>query len=79
MKTKTSYHLSRVQAHGWNAARAHALDDLGNIDIAGIEAICPYDSDLEKSRWVAGFRSALTARGANEPARQRKVLHLTVA
>jgi hypothetical protein len=78
MKTKTSYHLSRVQADGWNAARAYAQADLGDNDVATIEAMCPYDSNLEKSRWVAGFQGALNARGANEPARPRKVLHLAV-
>ena len=84
MKTKDAYHLSRIQAEGWNAARAYQSNDPGDFDEAAIDALCPYPGDPEKARWVTGFRSAFKARpasaakkhAANDPL--RKTLHLRV-
>ena len=54
-----AYRLSRIQAEGWNAAHriaASALDRLGGNQI---ESLNPYASDPERTRWRAGFTSAL--------------------
>lgn len=56
-----AYRLSRIQAEGWNAAHriaASALDTLVGTDI---ESLNPYASDPERTRWKAGFRSALSS------------------
>ena len=61
MDQNTPFHLSRVQAEGWNAARKYLLDD---IDEAKIAALNPYKASEEKARWHAGFTGALQATGA---------------
>jgi hypothetical protein len=61
MKTATAYSLSRVQAEGWNAARRIPSTTLDSFDERKIEGLNPYPSDPERTRWRAGFDSALTA------------------
>ena len=58
-KTVTAYRLSRVQAEGWNAARRIPLPKLDGFDAGKIDALNPYPADPERTRWSAGFESAL--------------------
>jgi hypothetical protein len=60
-KTVTAYRLSRVQAEGWNAARRIPSTALDGFDAKKIERLNPYASDPERTRWSAGFESALKA------------------
>lgn len=46
----TPFHLSRIYAQGWNAARGVWKADRAPAN--------PYASDPERSRWQAGFGSA---------------------
>jgi hypothetical protein len=46
----TPFHLSRIYAQGWNAAR-------GAWRIGGAPDN-PYDVEPERSRWQAGFHNA---------------------
>lgn len=46
----TPFHLSRIYAEGWNAARGVWKADGAPAN--------PYDTDPEKSRWQAGFHNA---------------------
>ena len=55
------YRLSRIQAEGWNAARAYPSDDLADLEVETIEALSPYRGGPGKARWIAGFRSAFKA------------------
>jgi hypothetical protein len=59
MTPDEDFHLSRVQAEGWNAARRIGLDDLAQIDAAKIARLNPYANDAERTRWSAGFNNAL--------------------
>jgi hypothetical protein len=58
MSGEDAYRLSRIQAEGWNRARTGSSDDLGALDPAAVEELCPYREDPEKARWLAGFHSA---------------------
>jgi hypothetical protein len=51
-------HLSRTQAEGWAAAREYMNggDPCDEKKIAGLN---PYKTEIERSRWFAGFNSAL--------------------
>ena len=59
MTPDREFHLSRVQAEGWNAARRMGLDDLAQIDAAKIALLNPYAKNAERARWSAGFSNAL--------------------
>jgi hypothetical protein len=54
-----AYRLSRIQAEGWNAAHRVAASTLDRLDGTQIESLNPYASDPERTRWNAGFTSAL--------------------
>ena len=54
-----AYRLSRIQADGWNAAHGAAASTLDKLDETQIESLNPYASDPERTRWSAGFTSAL--------------------
>jgi hypothetical protein len=54
-----AYRLSRIQAEGWNAAHRVAASSLDRLDGTQIESLNPYASDPERTRWRAGFTSAL--------------------
>jgi hypothetical protein len=56
-----AYRLSRIQAEGWNAAHRIAATALDTLNGAEIESLNPYASDPERTRWNAGFRSALSS------------------
>lgn len=56
-----AYRLSRIQAEGWNAAHRIAASTLDALDGAQIESLNPYASAPERTRWNAGFRSALSS------------------
>lgn len=58
MTMRQSYRLSRIQAEGWNAARANAAYDPDDVDEVNVGALSPYRKDPEKARWVTGFCSA---------------------
>ena len=53
------YRLSRIQAEGWHAAHRVAANTLDRLDGTQIESLNPYASDPERTRWRAGFTSAL--------------------
>jgi hypothetical protein len=55
----TAFHLSRIYAQGWNAARmAWTADDA---------PANPYIGEPEQSRWQTGFSSAQTnSRGTSQ-------------
>jgi hypothetical protein len=55
-----AYRLSRIQAEGWNAAHRIAASTLDRLDETQIELLNPYVSDPERTRWSAGFTSALS-------------------
>ncbi len=59
MTAKQAYRLSRIQAEGWKAARALPPGEPSDLPPAEIEARNPYPADPERSRWHAGFTSAL--------------------
>jgi hypothetical protein len=61
MKT-LDFHLSRVHAAGWNAARHFSTAD-GEPDAAAIDALNPHKKEPERARWLMGFRGA---RGAEK-------------
>jgi hypothetical protein len=46
----TPFHLSRIYAQGWNAARSAWKADGAPAN--------PYDTDPERSRWQTGFHNA---------------------
>ena len=59
MSADGAYRLSRVQAEGWNAAHRVPSTAIDGFDASKIEAMNPYASDPERTRWAAGFTSAL--------------------
>lgn len=61
MRTVSAFSLSRIQAEGWNAARRVPLPKLDGYDARKIDALNPYPADPERTRWRAGFESALEA------------------
>ena len=54
-----AYRLSRIQAEGWNAAHRIDANTLDRFDATKIEYLNPYTADPERTRWSAGFTSAL--------------------
>jgi|KBSMisStaDraftv2_1062788.scaffolds.fasta_scaffold257546_2 hypothetical protein len=54
----SAFHLSRVQAEGWKAARRLPLVGRENV-AAKMESLNPYSTAAERSRWAEGFMSAL--------------------
>jgi hypothetical protein len=56
------FHLSRVHAAGWNAARHFPIADR-EPNAAEIDALNPHKQDPERARWLMGFRGA---RGAEK-------------
>ena len=56
-----AYRLSRIHAEGWNAAHRIAASAFDTLDGAKIDSLNPYASDPERTRWKAGFRSALSS------------------
>jgi hypothetical protein len=60
METSSPFNLSRIQAEGWNAARAYLVSgDPG--DVKTIASLNPYRGPVERARWYTGFNSALKA------------------
>lgn len=59
-KVTSQFDLSRIQAEGWNTARAYLV--FGDpSDVKKIASLNPYRGAVERSRWFTGFNSALTA------------------
>jgi hypothetical protein len=59
MNANSTFELSRIFAHGWNAAKRlpmSASDDLSSVDI---EKLNPHQVDIERLRWSEGFAQAL--------------------
>ena len=50
-----SFHLSRIYAKGWNAAKAMSSDVLFDLNSARIAALNPYRLEDERQRWAEGF------------------------
>jgi hypothetical protein len=59
MNTDDAFHLSRIQAEGWNAARRLPTAHLAEISDEKVDALNPYSKKSERSRWNAGFKSAV--------------------
>jgi len=55
----TPFQLSRIYAKGWIAG---SRSDLDPGDGAPIAALNPYDSDVERARWMQGFTEAQARR-----------------
>ena len=51
-----SFHLSRVYAQGWNAARQLSADT--PVDPKTMATLNPYTSEPERTRWNQGFVNA---------------------
>jgi hypothetical protein len=58
MTDNDAFRLSRVEAHGWNAAQ-RVLSGGALPDAARIAKLNPHASDPERARWLAGFENAL--------------------
>jgi len=50
-----SFHLSRIYAKGWNAAKAFASDDPLELSAEKLAAMNPYRLENERQRWSEGF------------------------
>jgi hypothetical protein len=61
MKAENDFQLSRIQAEGWNAARRIPASALADLNAKAIDALNPYSTDSERTRWTTGFNNALAA------------------
>ena len=61
MKAESEFHLSRIQAEGWNAARRIPVSELGELDLKDVEELNPYSTTSQRLRWSAGFNNALAS------------------
>jgi len=52
---KTAFRYSRIYAEGWKAARS--LLNAG-ANLTDVQALNPYQSGLERTRWSEGFAKA---------------------
>jgi hypothetical protein len=59
MTDNDAFRLSRVEAHGWNAAQRVLSDGARLPDAARIAKLNPHAADPERARWLAGFENAL--------------------
>jgi hypothetical protein len=59
VKPDSAYHLSRIQAEGWNAARSIPASQLAELNDNQIDLLNPYSKGSARSRWNVGFKSAL--------------------
>ena len=57
------FRLSRVHAAGWNAARHFSAAGWGSFNAAEIDALNPHKQELERTRWLMGFRGAVGMEG----------------
>jgi hypothetical protein len=64
MNSDSPFHLSRIQAEGWNTARAYLVNG-DPSDVKRIASLNPYNDPMQRSRWFTGFNSALTSDGFN--------------
>jgi hypothetical protein len=55
MNHEQSFHLSRIYAKGWNAAKAMTSDQIQSLNAAKISAMNPYSQEDERHRWREGF------------------------
>jgi hypothetical protein len=55
MNAERSFHLSRIYAKGWNAAKAMTSDELSDLSAAEIANLNPYRQEDERHRWREGF------------------------
>lgn len=61
MTLDEAFRLSRIEAEGWNTARRVPLTALSQLDSEKVNALNPYTSDPELTRWNAGFANALAS------------------
>jgi hypothetical protein len=62
MTDNDAFLLSRVEAHGWNAAQRVLSGEARAPDAARIAKLNPHASDPERARWRAGFENAMGTR-----------------
>jgi hypothetical protein len=55
VNTDRSFHLSRIYAMGWNAAKAMTSDALADLDAKTIASLNPCRQEDERKRWREGF------------------------
>jgi hypothetical protein len=55
----SEFALSRIQAQGWNAAKKLLVAGENDIDADAAASRNPYRTEVERSRWTAGFMKAL--------------------
>ena len=54
-----AFRLSRVEAHGWNAAQRVMASEARPPDDARIARLNPHATDPERARWCVGFKNAM--------------------
>ena len=62
MTDDDAFRLSRVEAHGWNAAQRVLGGEARPPDAARIAQLNPHTSDPERARWRTGFENAMGTR-----------------
>jgi ribosome modulation factor len=63
-KANDDFRLSRIESEGWNTAQRYMAEKTGRPNDIRIAEFNPYRGDPARSRWVAGFRKAVTAMDA---------------
>ena len=63
MNRNSAFHLSRVEAEGWNEAQRVMMDETLTADEGRIAMLNPHTADPERARWHVGFRNAVDAGG----------------
>ena len=54
-----AFRLSRIYAEGWNAAQKMSLVDDQGLDGSAGQALNPYRTEPQRSRWAEGFAKAM--------------------
>ncbi len=54
-----AFRLSRIYAEGWNTAKKVSFNDGGEFDTARVQALSPYKTEPQRSRWIEGFTKAI--------------------
>jgi hypothetical protein len=59
MNFNSEFELSRIYAHGWNAAKALPVSVSSELSPEETEKLNPYKTDREGLRWSQGFAQGL--------------------
>ena len=55
----TDFHLSRIYAEGWRAARNFSVGECDLLNSRQVAELNPYASEPARSRWNEGFIKAI--------------------